>query len=108
MPVHFNDDMKDDMFMNKMITSYAKEARDKVTGKPNGKFYLDKEAALAASREVLQTHKNLKGKVLDDYLKDMFEETWKFYDTAHDGLIEADRMTTFFRYLCKDARLNIQ
>ena len=53
MPVHFNDDMKDDMFMNKMITSYAKEARDKITGKPNGKFYLDHDSALSASREIL-------------------------------------------------------
>ena len=40
------------MFMWSMINVYAKEGKN-ANGTGNGKFYLDKDAALAASKEVL-------------------------------------------------------
>ena len=36
-----------------------------------------------------------------------FWETWRDYDTAKDGKVEADRMATFFRSLTHDANLNL-
>ena len=48
MPEHFENKHLDDMFMNSMISNYAKEGRNP-DGSPNGKFYLDKENAYKAS-----------------------------------------------------------
>ena len=95
------------MFMHSMIKTYAKEGKNP-DGTPNGKFYLDKEAGRRASEEVVHTHLKLSGKALDDYLLHNFEETWNYWDVNHENLIEADRMSTFFRALCHDANLNIQ
>ena len=96
------------MFMNSMITNYAHEGRDEETGAPNGKFYLDRDNAYRASEEVVATHMGLQGQALKDYLTYNFDETWDYYDVNKDNAIEADRMSTFFRYLCKNAALNIQ
>ena len=46
--------------MNSMIGTYAKEGKD-TDGKPNGKFYLDRESGLSASQEVVATHLKLTG-----------------------------------------------
>ena len=107
MPEQFTDPHSDDMFMNSMITNYAHEARSE-DGKPTGKFYLDRDNAFKASEEVVATHMNLKGQALKDYLAYNFDDAWNFYDVNHDNKVEADRMTTFFRYLCKNAALNLQ
>ena len=105
-PAHFSDPNNDDRFMHSMITNYAIEERDD-NGHPTGKFYIDEENALAASREVVGTHLHLSGKKLEDYLDYNFADTWNYYNAAGDGKIEPDRMSTFFRMLCKDANLNL-
>ena len=107
MPEHFQDKHLDDMFMHSMINNYAKEGRNK-DGTPNGRFYLDRDQGYRASEEVVHTHLGLTGDKLKDYLDHNFEEAWNYYDVNHENLIEADRMSTFFRYLCHDANLNIQ
>ena len=106
-PEQFTDQHDDDMFMHSMITNYAHEGRDDATGAPNGKFFLDKDNAYRASEEVVSTHLHLQGKELKDYLTYNFDEAWDFYDVNRENSIEADRMSTFFRYLCKNAALNI-
>merc|ERR1719443_1075477 len=71
----------DDIFMRSMIETYALEERTKVVeadnglksgGEPSGKFWMNQAAALAASKEVLGTHKGLSGKLLDDYINTYF------------------------------------
>merc|ERR1719327_291223 len=71
----------DDIFMRSMIEQYALEERTQVTehddgtksgGEPSGKFWMNQAAALAASKEVLATHKGLSGKLLDDYVTTYF------------------------------------
>jgi len=42
-----------------------------------------------------------------DFMSANFDEAWDYYDVNHENLVEADRMSTFFRYLCHDAMLNI-
>ena len=105
-PEHFQNQHLDDMFMNSMLSNYAKEGKNE-DGTPNGKFYLDRAAGERASREVITTHMGLTGKALDDYMLANFSDTWAFYDVNKENLIEADRMSTFFRYLTKNAALNI-
>ena len=107
MPENFENLHDDDMFMHSMIKNYAKEGKD-YDGKPNGKFYLDRNSGKEASREILHTHLKLEGKALDDYMTHNFDDAWEYYDVNRENLIEADRMSTFFRYLAKDANLNIQ
>ena len=108
MPVHFDNVYNDDMFMNSMIEKYAYEGRDKKTGAKNGKFYLDKAAGFDAAQEILATHNGLTGDALKNYLIAYWDEAWEYYDVNRENKIEADRMTTLYRYLCKNARLNIQ
>ena len=107
MPEHFQDKHLDDMFMHSMINNYAKEGRNP-DGTANGKFYLDRDAGYQASKEVVTTHLGLVGDELKNYLDHNFDEAWDYYDVNHENLIEADRMSTLFRYLCHDANLNIQ
>ena len=106
MPEHFQNKHLDDMFMHSMIDTYAKEQRNP-DGSASGKFVLDKEAAKAASKEVLKTHLHLTGSKLDNYLTQNFDETWNYYDVNNEDAIEADRMHTFYQALCKDANLDI-
>ena len=89
-----------------MIENYALEGRGE-DEQPNGKYYLDQKQARRAAEEVAKTHLHLKGKALDDYMNFNFIDTWNYYDTAHDGKIEADRMITFFKYFAHDANLDL-
>ena len=107
MPEHFADKHLDDMFMNSMISKYAHEGRNK-DGSKNGKFYLDHDSGYQAAEEVVHTHLGLSGQALKDYLTYNYDEAWDYYDVNRENSIEADRMTTLFRYLCHDANLNIQ
>ena len=63
--------------MNSLITKYALEG--KTDGAPNGKFYLDKQALVAASKEVVGSHMGFKGEKADKFLAP-FDDLWKHYD----------------------------
>ena len=54
MPSEFTE-MRDDRLMNSLIGTYALEMKDE-SGDPNGHFFFDKDAARAASTEVVHTH----------------------------------------------------
>ena len=107
MPEHFANEHADDMFMNSMISKYAIEGRNK-DGSKNGKFYLNKEAGHEAALEILHTHNGLSGEALQNYMTAWWDEAWEYYDVNRENKIEADRMTTLYRYLCKNARLGIE
>ena len=107
MPTHFSDLHLDDMFMNSMISKYAMEGRNK-DGSKNGKFYLDHDSGYKAAEEIVHTHMGLSGDALKNYLLAYYDEAWEYYDVNRENKIEADRMTTLYRFLCKNAALNIQ
>ena len=90
-----------------MISDFALEERGE-DEQPNGRYYLDQTQARKAALEVAKTHLHLSGKALDDYMNYNFMDTWNYYDTAHDGKIEADRMSTFFKYFAHNANLDLQ
>ena len=102
-PVHFDGpgtgDDRDDQFMNSMITKYALELATP-EGAPTGEFVFKYVNARQAAWEILDTHMGLKGKDADKYMDEYFDKTWKHFDTAGDGKIEAARMSGFFRFLC--------
>ena len=68
---------------------------------------MTKAATLALSKEVLATHKGLKGPELDLWIGDHFDSTWEYYDAAHQGSLAPDRMPSFMRYLANDRKLAI-
>ena len=82
LPNNFSADT-DDIFMRSMIANYALE--ENAGGKPTGKFWMNKALTKAAAREVLATHKGLKGAKLDAYLKKYFDKAWGHFDVNRVG-----------------------
>ena len=91
----------DDLFMRSMIKKYAVEERTdhdilddgtKVGGEPTGKFWMTQSTALAAAKEVLGTHKGLKGGDADAYLDTYFAKAWEHFDVNGVGQIEVIKM----------------
>ena len=96
----------DDQFMHSMLTKYAFEASTP-EGKPTGEFYFNYTAALMAAQEVVETHLGLTGDAKQKYLDDYFDKTFRHFDTAGDGKIEAERMGGFFRFLCANMQITL-
>merc|ERR1712238_131459 len=80
--------------MRSMIEQYALEEKTKVVehddgtksgGEPSGKFWMNKEDALSASKEVLNTHKGLAGAALDQYIATFFDKAWGHFDVNKGG-----------------------
>lgn len=106
----------DDIFMRSMIEQYALEERTKVVehadglktgGEPSGKFWMNQASALAASKEVLATHKGLSGKMLEDYVATYFAKAWGHFDVNQTGFIEVIKMPQFMRFLCSDQYMSL-
>merc|ERR1719498_1287321 len=112
---HFSGD-SDDIFMRSMISKYAVELRTdtdtlddgtKVGGEPTGKFMMTEANALAASKEVLNTHKGLAGDALSAYLDTYFAKAWAHFDVNQTGSIEVIKMPQFMRFLASDQSLSL-
>ena len=61
-----------DELMNNLIKNYAKEGKDKETGKPNGVFFVDEQAAEKVSEPFVKKYMKLEGPKYDTYMKDNF------------------------------------
>ena len=92
---------QNDDFMKSMINNYALEGKNE-DGTPNGKFLMNTARAMKASSEVLESHKGLKGKDNEEYLKTYFQRTFNHFDVTHDGLIGVEMMPQFMRFLASD------
>ena len=99
-------DSGDDMFMWSMINNYALELATP-DGKPTGQFVFKPPQAKMAAYEILDTHLGLKGKDAEDYLDKYFDKSFKHFDTANYGYIEADRMSSFYRYLTGNMQIDL-
>ena len=107
----------DDIFMRSMIKTYAHEEKSKVVehddgtktgGEPTGRFWMNKEDALNAAKEVLATHKGLTGKALDSYLATFFDKAWGHFDVNRTGWIEVIKMPQFCRFLSSDQYMSLK
>ena len=88
--------------MASLIKNYALEMKD-TRGAPSGHFFFDRNAAEAASNEVVHTHFKYNDAKTAAFLKEHFDETWKHFDVNNDNLVEVERMPQFLRYLLGDA-----
>ena len=84
-----------------MIKNYAKEGENE-DGSPNGTFWMSEGTAEAAAKEVLGTHKGLKGDDLEKYLDTYWGKTWGHFDVNKSGHIEVIQMPQFMRFLASD------
>ena len=102
MPERF-DAERDDRFMNSMIKNYAREIT--ADGANTGHYFLNHDDAFAASQEVVTNHMKFSDAKTKAFLgvDDKFEETWNHFDVNHDGLLEVERSSQFFRYLLGNA-----
>ena len=64
--------------------------------------WLSKNGAEALSREVLNSHKGMKGQELDNYMKKYFNKAWGHFDVNKIGKIEALKADNFLRFLASD------
>ena len=71
--------------MRSLITRYAVEG--KVNGKPNGQFYLTKNAVADVSYEIVNTHLGYKGKKLDNFVQSRLPKLWKHFDILHKNYL---------------------
>ena len=96
----------DDQFQYSMVANYAME-KSTPEGKPTGEFVFRPVDARVAALEILDTHMGLKGQAAQDYLDANFDKTFAHFDTANEGVISADRMSGFFRYLTGNMQINL-
>ena len=94
----------DDIFMRSMIEQYAQEGKNK-DGSPNGQFWMSENNARAASSEVLDTHRGLRGAARENYLKTYFPRSWAHFDVNRTGMIEAIKMPQLIRFLSSDQQM---
>ena len=80
--------------MNSLITKYALEG--KTDGAPNGKFFLDKQALVAASKEVVGTHMGFKGDKAAKFMGPV-DKLWNHFDVNNVGFIDVARGAPFLR-----------
>merc|ERR1719453_1574955 len=105
-PSHFSGD-GDDIFMRSMIMKYAMEGKTgedekEPEGTPTGEFFMDEAATRAAAKEVLESHKGLKGADLADYMKTYFPRTWAHFDVNKSGVVGVEVMPQFMRFIASD------
>merc|ERR1711934_1238820 len=106
----------DDIFMRSMITKYAHEKRTpieeledgtKIGGEPTGSFWMGKKDMFRAAKEVMGTHKGLKGDALSTYLDTYFDKAWENFDVNGSGAVEVIKAPMFMRFLCSDQGMQL-
>ena len=80
-----------DELMNHLIKKYAKEGKDE-EGKPNGRFFLNRDDALHASEPFIKKYRtDLKDKkAYDEFIRLNFDDMFQHYDVLSSGWIEVE------------------
>jgi hypothetical protein len=84
----------EDEVIDQQYNLVAKEALNQA-GVSTGEKVVFKEDAIEAGKKIIKTLKGLKGKKLEEYMKDHFEETWANYDVNGDGEISLEESHVF-------------
>ena len=71
-------------------------------------WWVDRQGALGAARELVGTNLHLQGAKLDAYLNENFPVMWDKYEVIGNGWIEVERMALFYKDLLKDYTISIQ
>ena len=97
-----------DQLMYNLIDKYAKEGKGE-NGKPNGRFYVDKNAVKKVSEPIVAKYLP---KLDKDQQKNLwtveFEELFGRFDVLDSGFIEVEQMGRFLKSLVHDQTIDIQ
>ena len=74
--------------MRSVLNNYGTEAMNK-DGEGTGVFSLGEGKAKALAKEVLGTHKGLKGDQFKQYMDTYWAKSWGHFDVNQTGAIEA-------------------
>jgi len=98
-PERFSEE-RDDRLMNSILNNYSHEV--KIDGKLTGHNFSNKDDAMGLYKEVMRTHSGKFGysKIADQI---GFEDAFNHFDVNGDGLVEAERMPQFIRYVTNGA-----
>ena len=70
---------------------------------------MDKKGATSVAKELLAEWKpELKGTKVEDYMNYNFDDTWDHFDVNKTGLVEIERMSSFYKMFLKDYTLDLQ
>lgn len=105
LPDAFNEDSPN-KFMYLILTHFALEGKDEA-GKPNGKFFMDKENTKNAGQQIVEKYKKIEGKASDDYMKQFFNRTWEHFDVNQEGKLDTGDMPAFMKYLLSDQAVDL-
>ena len=73
----------------------------------NPQFWVDKQGAFKAGKEIVAKNLKLSGEKLDEYMNFNFGEVWDSYDVLQAGQIEVEQMSSFYKKLLKDFTISI-
>jgi len=90
--------------MRSMITNYAVEG--KTDDEPNGKFYIKRDAAEEAAKEVVGTHFKWDGEKRDQYVKQRMGEFWPNHDVNNEGFIDAAQAPVLLKSILGEVEIN--
>ena len=71
-------------------------------------FWINKENAEKAGREIVQRILHLSGEKLDEYMHFNFGTLWDHYDVLKKGIVEIEQMSSFYKRLLKDMTISLQ
>ena len=97
-------DGSDDLFMRSLIKTYAVEGREGEDG--NGSFYLKRDGAEGAAKEIVGTHFGWTGAKRDNFVNKKMNELWPKYDVLGEGFIDVAKGPTMLRSLLGEVEIS--
>lgn len=91
----------DDLFMRSVYENYSSEGKDD-DDKPTGVFTVSEAQGRALAKEVLGTHKGLKGAAFDAYMNQYWSKAWGHFDVNRTGKIPTLYAPSLMRFLMSD------
>ena len=70
--------------------------------KQDPQYWVNKEGAYKATREIVQKELNLSGQALEDYMTINFGNAWEHYDVLNNDMVEVEQMSSFMKMVLKD------
>ena len=92
--------------MHKVIDEYALEGKKK-NGDPSQVFKMDKAGSMRLGKEVIKRSKQLDDKKADEFMKQYFSRTFEHFDVNKEGMLDANDMTAFCKYLASDQGIDM-
>ena len=75
--------------------------------KQNPQYYVNRDGAEKATREIVQKNLKLEGEKLDEYMVINFGDAWESYDVLGNNMVEVEMMSQLVKKVLKDYTIQI-